>query len=54
MSQTLQGIIPPLVTPFKDDETMDEPALRENERFMLRKKVHGICLGGSTGEGHTI
>lgn len=54
MSQTLRGIIPPLVTPFKDDETMDEAALRDNIRFMLRKQVHGICLGGSTGEGHTL
>jgi len=54
MTQTLKGIIPPLVTPFKDDETIDEAALRENVKFMLRKKVHGICLGGSTGEGHTL
>lgn len=54
MSHKLQGIIPPLVTPFKDDETMDEAALRDNVRFMLRKKVHGVCLGGSTGEGHTL
>ncbi|YBV94774.1 dihydrodipicolinate synthase family protein (plasmid) [Phyllobacteriaceae bacterium JZ32] len=54
MSHKLEGIIPPLVTPFKADESIDEAALRENVRFMLRKKVHGICLGGSTGEGHTL
>ncbi|WEX11030.1 dihydrodipicolinate synthase family protein [Chelativorans sp. AA-79] len=54
MSHRLEGIIPPLVTPFKADETIDEAALRENVRFMLRKNVHGICLGGSTGEGHTL
>ncbi|MEI2415430.1 dihydrodipicolinate synthase family protein [Orrella sp. JC864] len=54
MSQALKGIIPPLVTPFKDDETIDEAAFRGTVRFMLEKKVHGICIGGSTGEGHTL
>lgn len=54
MHSALKGIIPPLVTPFSDDESIDENALRENVRFMLRKGVHGICLGGSTGEGHTL
>lgn len=54
MKYELEGIIPPLVSPFKEDETLDEAALRDNIRFMLKKKVHGICLGGSTGEGHTL
>ena len=54
MKHELKGIIPPLVTPFDDDEMLDEAALRENVRFMLKKNVHGICLGGSTGEGHTL
>ncbi|KMK65096.1 dihydrodipicolinate synthase family protein [Puniceibacterium sp. IMCC21224] len=54
MKHDLKGIIPPLVTPFTADETIDEAALRENVRFMMRKGVHGICLGGSTGEGHTL
>ena len=54
MRHNLKGIIPPLVTPFKEDETIDEAALRENVRFMMKKGVHGICLGGSTGEGHTL
>ena len=54
MKHDLKGIIPPLVTPFKEDETIDEAALRENVRFMMKKNVHGICIGGSTGEGHTL
>ncbi|WP_417722098.1 dihydrodipicolinate synthase family protein [Salipiger sp.] len=54
MKHDLKGIIPPLVTPFTADETIDEAALRANVRFMMRKGVHGICLGGSTGEGHTL
>jgi len=54
MAHLLTGIIPPLVTPFKADETIDEAAFRENVRFMRKKQVHGICIGGSTGEGHTL
>lgn len=54
MHVQLQGIIPPLVTPFAADETVDEAAFRETVRFMLEKEVHGICIGGSTGEGHTL
>ncbi|WP_447044925.1 dihydrodipicolinate synthase family protein [Vreelandella sp. H-I2] len=54
MKHELKGIIPPLVSPFRDDETLDEAALRENIKFMMSRGVHGICLGGSTGEGHTL
>ncbi len=53
MSQDLIGIIPPIVTPFTADGDIDEQAFRGVVRFMLKKKVHGICVGGSSGEGHT-
>lgn len=49
----LHGIIPPIVTPFTADGEIDEQAFRGVVRFMLKKKVHGICVGGSSGEGHT-
>jgi len=52
--EDLKGIIPPLVSPFREDETLDEEALRDTLRFMLSRGVHGVCLGGSTGEGHTL
>jgi len=54
MSLNLRGIIPPLVTPFKADESIDEEAFRKNIHFMISKGVHGVCIGGSTGEGHTL
>lgn len=54
MSLDLTGIIPPLVTPFTEDGSIDEAALRKVIRFNLDKKVHGVCPGGSTGEGHTL
>jgi 4-hydroxy-tetrahydrodipicolinate synthase len=54
MKAALTGVIPPLVTPFTADGEIDETALRGQARFMLSKGVHGVCVGGSTGEGHTL
>ena len=53
MNHDLDGIIPPIVTPFTADGEVDEQAFRAVCRFMVRKGVHGICVGGSSGEGHT-
>jgi 4-hydroxy-tetrahydrodipicolinate synthase len=53
MQSDLIGIIPPIVTPFTADGDVDEEAFRGVVRFMVKKKVHGICVGGSSGEGHT-
>ncbi|MDE2515083.1 MAG: dihydrodipicolinate synthase family protein [Rhodospirillales bacterium] len=54
MNAPLTGIIPPLVTPFTADGAIDEAACRAQARFVLSKGVHGVCVGGSTGEGHTL
>lgn len=48
------GIVPPIVTPFAKDGTIDEAGLRSVVRFTVGKGVHGVCFGGSTGEGHTF
>ena len=53
MSTQLQGIIPPIVTPFDEAGRIDEATFRNVIRFTIGKGVHGICVGGSTGEGHT-
>lgn len=54
MGLDLTGVIPPLVTPFTADGSIDEVAFRKLIRFNLDKKVHGVCPGGSSGEGHTL
>ena len=54
MSLDLIGIVPPIVTPFTADGEIDEQAFRNVVQFNLRKKVHGVCVGGSSGEGHTL
>jgi 4-hydroxy-tetrahydrodipicolinate synthase len=53
MPTELKGIIPPIVTPFDQAGEIDEAAFRNVVRFTIGKGVHGICVGGSTGEGHT-
>lgn len=47
----IAGIIPPLVTPFDEEGEIDENGLREEAGFLIGAGVHGLSLGGSTGEG---
>lgn len=54
MSLDISGIVPPIVTPFTAAGEIDELAFRKVIQFNLKKKVHGVCVGGSTGEGHTL
>ena len=52
---SLRGIIPPLVTPFTADEELNEAAVEQEVRCMIEQAgVHGVVVGGSTGEGHTL
>src|SRR5215471_8603254 len=50
----ITGIVPPLTTPFDQNGDIDEKAFRRQVKFLLDKGVHGVCVGGSTGEGHTL
>ena len=54
MLSKLKGIIPPITTPFDANGEIDERAFRAQVKFLLTKGVHGVCVGGSTGEGHTL
>ncbi len=54
MTVELKGIIPALVTPFDENGDINEKLFRAHTRFILDKNVHGVCLGGSTGEGFTF
>lgn len=45
-----QGIIPPIAIPVDDQEKVDENSLRALVRHLLKSKVHGIFVLGSTGE----
>ncbi|MCL2617034.1 MAG: dihydrodipicolinate synthase family protein [Defluviitaleaceae bacterium] len=48
------GIIPPIVTPFKDDGSINEPVLRDVIEFLIKGGVHGIFPMGTTGEFYAI
>ena len=48
------GIFPPVVSPFTKDEELDLAALRREINYNLSLGVTGICVGGSTGEGHAL
>jgi dihydrodipicolinate synthase/N-acetylneuraminate lyase len=48
---TLYGIIPPTVTPFDQNEELDEACLRREIKYLFNAGVHGVSFGGSTGEG---
>jgi len=51
----IQGIIPPITTPFDADGEIDEALLRADVRHLVEAVgVHGLAVGGSTGEGHTL
>jgi len=48
------GIFPPVVSPFTNDEELDLAALRREIDFNVSLGVTGVCVGGSTGEGHAL
>ncbi len=54
MLNQLKGILPPMVTPFDDNEEVDTRALAADVDFLLGAGVQGITVAGSTGEGHTL
>ena len=50
MKPSYQGIIPPLVTPLLDRDTLDVAGLERVIEHMLAGGVHGIFALGTTGE----
>ncbi len=55
MRERIYGIVPPMVTPFRSDDTVDEDAVRAETRYLIETaRVHGLAATGSTGEGHAM
>jgi 4-hydroxy-tetrahydrodipicolinate synthase len=50
----IQGIVPPMVTPFTSDGGVNLDAIQPDVRYLLNVGVHGLAVCGSTGEGHTL
>jgi 4-hydroxy-tetrahydrodipicolinate synthase len=54
IKSTLTGILPPLAMPFDAKGDIVYPAIAEQIDLMVDRKVRGVVVGGSTGEGHTL
>lgn len=48
------GVIPPLVTPLADRDTLDRPGLRHLIEHVIDGGVHGVFILGTTGEGPSL
>jgi len=46
----IKGIYTPVVTPFRENFEIDFESLEKILKFLLKKKIHGIVVGGTTGE----
>ncbi len=48
--KSITGVIPAMVTPFDENEKLDEARLRAVVRFLIERKLEGLYITGSTGE----
>lgn len=53
-SQLPRGVLAPVTTPFDAQGNIDERAYIAQLEWMERQGVHGVVVGGSTGEGFTL
>ena len=52
--EKIYGMIPPIVTPFTETGEINEALIEREMDVCLQAGVHGISVGGSTGEGPTL
>ena len=50
----LEGTIVAMVTPFNDEDVVDETGIRENINYLIDRGVEGVLAAGTTGESATI
>jgi len=48
------GIIPPVITPLKEDETLDEENFEKLIHYCIDNGVHGIFVSGTSGEAMCV
>jgi 4-hydroxy-tetrahydrodipicolinate synthase len=54
MMSPLCGIVPPLVTPLTDDDTLDHKSLEHLIEHLIAGGVHGLFILGTTGEAQSL
>ena len=50
----LRGIIPPVITPMNEDETVNEQELRRQVNRLIEAGVHGLFPFGTNGESYIL
>ena len=50
----IKGIIPPIVTPMNEDESVNEKELRNQVNRQIKGGIHGLFPFGTTGEGYIL
>ena len=54
MKLPLRGIIPPVITPLLDDNTLDVKGLENLVEHLISGGVHGLFILGTTGEAPSL
>jgi len=49
-----RGVFPAIITPFKEDESLDEEGLKRNIEYLNKTGIAGIVPCGTTGESATL
>jgi dihydrodipicolinate synthase/N-acetylneuraminate lyase len=50
----LKGVFPAIITPFLEDESLDEEGLKKNIEYLNNTGIAGIVPCGTTGESATL
>lgn len=54
MKKIPEGVMVPLITPFHEDESIDFEGYKKIIDYTIEGGMHGILVGGSTGEYHMM
>lgn len=54
LPKPFRGIVPPMVTPLLNDDTLDKKGLERLIEHMITGGVHGLFVLGTTGEGTSL
>jgi len=54
MSKAPKGIYVPIITTFNEDESIDFAAYQKMVDYVIEGGVHGLLVGGTTGEYHVM
>ena len=50
MTMLMEGIVTPVITPFREDGGIDRPGFGRMLEHLISQGVHSVVVGGSTGE----